>query len=143
LSLYRGLGTHLTGVIPARSLHFFVYGSAKRMLTQKYHADSSMIPIISSATAGATVVTVTQPIWLIKTRLQLQTQHSIDTLYTTPWDAFKKILQTEGYQALFKGMSASYLGLSETIIQFTIYESLKSYILKFKKKRFPSWSVSD
>lgn len=135
LSLYRGLGTHLTGVIPARSLHFFVYGSAKRMLTQKYHADSSMIPIISSATAGATVVTVTQPIWLIKTRLQLQTQHSIDTLYTTPWDAFKKILQTEGYQALFKGMSASYLGLSETIIQFTIYESLKLYILKFKKKK--------
>jgi len=135
LALYRGLGTHLAGVIPARSLHFLVYGSAKRILTQKLETESSIIPMISAATAGATVVTITQPIWLVKTRLQLQTQHCQDTLYTNPWQALLNIIKTEGFKAIFKGMSASYLGLTETVLQFTIYETLKSSLLQHKRKK--------
>jgi solute carrier family 25 protein 33/36 len=136
MSLYRGLGTHLTGVIPARSMHFFVYGTAKKILSQKFQTDATIIPVISSAAAGATVVTLTQPIWLIKTRLQLQTHYCKDTLYSSPMDAFKIIVRTEGSKALFKGMSASYLGLSETVIQFTIYERAKLNYIKYKKKNY-------
>jgi len=141
--LYRGLGTHLTGVIPARSLHFLVYGSAKRFLTQKLQNESSwVIPIISSAAAGATVVTITQPIWLVKTRLQLQTQHCKDTLYKNPWHAVATIIKTEGASALFKGLSASYLGLTETVIQFTTYESLKGSLIRSRRKKDPDANLS-
>jgi solute carrier family 25 protein 33/36 len=133
-SLYRGLGTHLAGVIPARSIHFFVYGTSKRVLTQKLQTESWIIPIISSAMAGATVVTFTSPIWLVKTRLQLQTLIDKTTLYNNPWHALKTIIENEGCKALFKGMSASYLGLTETVIQFSIYESMKSTELQYKRK---------
>uniref|UniRef100_A0A6B2LAK3 Mitochondrial carrier protein n=1 Tax=Arcella intermedia TaxID=1963864 RepID=A0A6B2LAK3_9EUKA len=130
MSLYRGLGTHLSGVIPARSLHFFVYGSVKSSLSEKLPKDSWWIPILSSGAAGATVITFTQPIWLVKTRLQLQTTHAAETLYKSPWDALVKTIQNEGLGALLKGMSASYLGLSETVLQFTIYEAMKNEIHK-------------
>jgi len=134
-SLYRGLGTHLVGVIPARSLHFLVYGISKRALTQKLECEQSwIIPIISSATAGATVVTFTQPIWLVKTRLQLQTLFYKETMYNSPFHALRTIIHTEGFMALFKGMSASYLGLTETVLQFSIYESMKSSSLQYKRK---------
>jgi len=131
-SLYRGLGTHLSGVVPARAIHFFVYGSVKGILSKKMPRESWWIPIISAATAGATVVTVTQPIWLVKTRLQLQTNHAQETLYKSPWDALVKTINNEGKLAIFKGMSASYLGLTETVLQFTIYEIMKNKILQQK-----------
>jgi len=128
LSLYRGLGTHLSGVIPARAMHFFVYGSVKTILSQKMPRESWWIPVISAASAGATVVTVTQPIWLVKTRLQLQTRTAQETMYKSPWDALIKTINSEGKSAIFKGMSASYLGLTETVLQFTIYEIMKNKI---------------
>jgi len=114
---------------------FFVYGTSKRVLTQKLQTESFIIPIISSAAAGATVVTFTQPIWLVKTRLQLQTLLNKETLYNNPWHALKTIYQTEGFKALFKGMSASYLGLTETVLQFSIYETMKSSVLQYKRKK--------
>jgi len=132
LSLYRGLGTHLSGVIPARAMHFLVYGSVKTILSQKMPRDSWWIPIISAASAGATVVTVTQPIWLVKTRLQLQTKHAQETMYKSPWDALMKTINSEGISAIFKGMSASYLGLTETVLQFTIYETMKNKLIHRK-----------
>jgi len=132
LALYRGLGTHLSGVIPARAMHFFVYGSVKTLLAQRMPGESWWIPIISAATAGATVVTVTQPIWFVKTRLQFQTMHAQETMYKSPWDTLVKTIKSEGKSALFKGMSASYLGLTETVLQFTIYESLKNTLLHTK-----------
>jgi len=102
--------------------------------TQKMVKDSWYIPVISSATAGAVVVTVMQPIWLIKTRLQLQTRHVEDTLYKNPYDALVKTIKCEGKSALYKGMSASYLGLTETVLQFTIYETLKNKLSKSKSE---------
>eukprot|EP01126_Amoeba_proteus_P036769 TRINITY_DN3757_c0_g2_i15.p1 TRINITY_DN3757_c0_g2~~TRINITY_DN3757_c0_g2_i15.p1 ORF type:complete len:235 (+),score=34.32 TRINITY_DN3757_c0_g2_i15:208-912(+) len=149
LGLYRGLGTHCAGVIPARSLHFLVYGNMKNFLESRFPANyRDYFPIVASGLAGATVVTLLQPLWFIKTRLQLQTIQSTSTsykLYSGFWDVYLKTVKLEGYSALYKGLSASYLGLTETIIQFTLYEKLKSCKLEDKKKRekSPVLSISE
>jgi solute carrier family 25 protein 33/36 len=43
------------------------------------------------------------------------------------WDVIKKILREEGVRGFYKGMSASYLGVTEGTIQWTLYERLKVY----------------
>lgn len=80
--LYRGLGMHLVGIFPARSIHFFLYGNTKNFLIDKevFDKDSSMVPLCSAILAGFTVVTTTQPIWFVKTRLQLQTKTAKETV---------------------------------------------------------------
>lgn len=76
---------------------------------------------------GVITSTATNPIWVIKTRLQLQgngiSSGSMETLMN--------ILKQEGIKGLYKGMSASYLGVAEGTIQWVIYENLKK-----------KWSVS-
>jgi solute carrier family 25 protein 33/36 len=121
---FKGLGPNLIGVIPARSINFFTYGNGKRIYTELNNGkETAGVHLISAATAGIVTATATNPIWVIKTRLQLQGngvrryQGSIDCLY--------HIVREEGIRGLYKGMSASYLGVAEGTIQWVIYENLK------------------
>lgn len=72
--------------------------------------------------SGIVTSTVTNPIWVIKTRLQLQGKQRV---YKNSLDCSLKILQQEGVKGFYKGMSASYLGVAEGTIQWVIYENLK------------------
>lgn len=70
--LYRGLGPNLVGVIPARSIYFFSYGTTKEWLTRSFELTGTTVSFLAGVVAGVAVVTTTQPIWLVKTRMQLQ-----------------------------------------------------------------------
>ena len=59
---------------------------------------------------------------MVKTRLQLQGKQRI---YTSSFNCTLNILKQEGLKGLYKGMSASYLGVAEGTIQWVIYENLK------------------
>lgn len=60
---------------------------------------------------------------MIKTRLQLQGAHGVRN--ANSWNCLKNIIRQEGVAGLYKGMSASYLGVAEGTIQWVIYENLK------------------
>jgi len=75
-----------------------------------------------------------QPLWLVKTRLQLQTNLASETQYKGPLDALRKTVQKEGVRGLYRGLGASYLGLTETVLQFTFYEILKDKHTEWKEK---------
>ena len=43
-----------------------------------------------------------------------------------------EVYQTDGLRGFYRGMSASYAGISETVIHFVIYESIKQKLLEYK-----------
>lgn len=51
-------------------------------------------------------------------------------------DAVRRIYREEGMCAFFRGLSVSYLGLTETAIQFTCYDMLKRGL--YKRNEEPS-----
>ncbi|KAI8370084.1 mitochondrial carrier domain-containing protein [Choanephora cucurbitarum] len=120
---FKGLGPNLVGVIPARAINFYTYGNGKRILTElNQNKETSFVHLASAAIAGIVTATVTNPIWVVKTRLQLQGKHR---LHKSSLDCTKHIFKKEGAKGLFKGMGASYLGVIESAIQWVIYEDLK------------------
>ncbi|KHJ99547.1 hypothetical protein OESDEN_00450 [Oesophagostomum dentatum] len=42
----------------------------------------------------------------------------------------RRVYQREGIRGFYKGVTASYAGISETMIQFVIYERLRGYLLR-------------
>lgn len=48
------------------------------------------------------------------------------------FECLRRVYQTEGLRGFYRGMSASYAGISETVIHFVIYESIKRRILEAK-----------
>lgn len=130
-SLFKGLGPNLVGVIPARSINFFTYGLGKDFFSRHLNngQESVQIHLMSAACAGIITSTATNPIWLVKTRLQLDKAAENGTRqYKNSWDTITKVVQQEGIRGLYRGLSASYLGVAESTIQWVLYEQMKKFI---------------
>ncbi|KAF3359676.1 Endoglucanase-4 [Verticillium dahliae VDG1] len=48
--------------------------------------------------------------------------------YRNSIDCIRQVLGTEGIRGLYKGMSASYLGVTESTLQWMMYEQMKRYL---------------
>ena len=71
-ALFKGLGPNLIGVAPSRAIYFSAYSTTKTFCNEKFPApDSPPVHICSAAAAGFVSSTATNPIWFVKTRLQL------------------------------------------------------------------------
>ncbi|MXQ82362.1 hypothetical protein E5288_WYG010990 [Bos mutus] len=130
-SLFRGLGPNLVGVAPSRAIYFAAYSNCKEKLNGLFDPDSTQVHMISAAMAGFTAITATNPIWLIKTRLQLDARNRGEKRMGA-FECVRKVYQTDGLRGFYRGMSASYAGISETVIHFVIYESIKQKLLEYK-----------
>lgn len=125
---------------------------------------------------------VTNPIWVVKTRLQLS-QHTSSSAkkaaastlagsahkpsalfssispslpstnplhpspppttkppFTNAYTCLKYIVRTEGIKGLYKGLSASMLGVSEGVIHWTVYERFKGMGISEKGGKLGEWT---
>ncbi|XP_029700353.1 solute carrier family 25 member 36-A-like isoform X2 [Takifugu rubripes] len=130
-SLFRGLGPNLIGVAPSRAIYFAAYSTAKEKLNGVLEPDSTQVHMVSAGMAGFTAITTTNPIWLIKTRLQLDARNRGERRMSA-LDCMRRVYRREGLRGFYRGMSASYAGISETVIHFVIYESIKRRLLEAK-----------
>jgi solute carrier family 25 folate transporter 32 len=74
--------------------------------------------------ASALTALVANPLFLIKTRLQLQLRQAPGN-YTGMVHALRSIVGTEGVAGLYKGIGPALLLTSHGAIQFSVYERLK------------------
>jgi solute carrier family 25 protein 33/36 len=128
-ALFKGLGPTLVGVVPARSINFFTYGNGKQLLAQRFNdgVETPLIHLAAAAIAGVTTSTCTNPIWVVKTRLQLESRakNAGSRGIGGSLAMVRQIAREEGVRGFYKGLSASFLGVTEGAIQWTLYEHLK------------------
>ncbi|KAF2720403.1 mitochondrial carrier [Polychaeton citri CBS 116435] len=148
--LFRGLGPNLVGVVPARAINFWAYGNGKKFISKHFFGgeDGSAVHLFAAASAGIMTGTATNPIWLVKTRLQLDKQHAgpdgQGRQYKNAADCVIKTVRQEGIRGLYRGLSASYLGVSESTLQWVLYERAKRGLADRQRDlllsgRQPSW----
>jgi solute carrier family 25 protein 33/36 len=125
---FKGLKPTLVGIIPARSLYFYAYGQTKSTLgkTGLVAEGTDLNAIISGFAAGVVSNTATNPIWMVKTRMQLLADHTAGQVaYKGYQEAIGAIFKEEGIGGFYRGLSASYWGCTEGAIQFLLYERIK------------------
>jgi solute carrier family 25 protein 33/36 len=142
-SLFRGLGPSLTGVVPATAIKFYAYGNCKRLYPEVFglDRDATSTHALSAATAGVVTGTATNPIWLVKTRLQLDRTH-VNTdgttrppQYRNSYDCVKQVVRQEGVKGLYRGLAASYLGVIETTLHLASYERIKVAVARHYERK--------
>jgi solute carrier family 25, member 33/36 len=130
--LFKGLPAQLVGIVPARGISFFTYGTSKRFISETFNngVEGPLVHLSSAAMAVALTASATNPIWVIKTRLQLDQRRSAisgadSRMYKSAMDCLAKTVRTEGVRGLYTGLSASLLGISESASQWMLYEEAK------------------
>ena len=149
-ALFKGLGPNLVGVVPARSINFYTYGNGKRLISERLNGgqENAWVHLSAAAIAGITTGTATNPIWVIKTRLQLDKSKAEKAgtnavrRYKNSWDCIVQTVRAEGVRGLYRGLSASYLGVSESTLRWVLYEQGKAYLRRREEKLVASGGQS-
>ncbi|KIX05087.1 uncharacterized protein Z518_05959 [Rhinocladiella mackenziei CBS 650.93] len=128
--MYRGLGPMLLGYLPTWAVYLTVYEN-----TREFWYDQCgswwVARCYSSLTAGACSTVLTNPIWVIKTRLMSQSTKAASDGMRAPWhytstlDAAMKMYRTEGIRSFYSGLTPALLGLTHVAVQFPLYEFFK------------------
>ena len=107
----RGLGKGLTATIAREGPSFAVYFGSYDLIRQNFsqvlgvpvHQLGSQYLFLSGGLAGCLTWISTYPFDVLKTRIQLDTQH----MYKGIWDCFRKSVANEGGMVLFRGLSSA------------------------------------
>lgn len=145
-ALFKGLGPNLVGVVPARAINFYAYGNGKRIFSEYFNngQEAAWVHLFAAASAGIVTSTATNPIWLVKTRLQLDKSNAERTgthfnrQYKNSLDCTMQTLRKEGIRGLYRGLSASYLGVTESTLQWVLYEQMKLHLSRRESKLLAS-----
>ncbi|XP_017954116.1 mitochondrial carrier protein Rim2 isoform X2 [Drosophila navojoa] len=140
-ALFKGLGPNLVGVAPSRAIYFSTYSQTKNSLNSLgfVERDSPLVHIMSAASAGFVASTATNPIWFVKTRLQLDYNAKVQM---TVRQCIERVYAQGGIAAFYKGITASYFGICETMVHFVIYEFIKSKLLEQRNQRHSDTKTS-
>uniref|UniRef100_A0A674N9Z3 Solute carrier family 25 member 33 n=1 Tax=Takifugu rubripes TaxID=31033 RepID=A0A674N9Z3_TAKRU len=123
-SLFRGLGPNLVGVAPSRAIYFAAYSKSKEIFNGLLVPNSGAVHMSSAGVAAFVTNSLMNPVWMVKTRMQLEKKARGEKKMNALQCA-RYVYKTEGIRGFYRGLTASYAGISETMICFLIYETLK------------------
>jgi solute carrier family 25 folate transporter 32 len=133
----------LMGYLPTWAVYLTVYENTRDFW---YEQSGSwwVARCYSSLTAGACSTVLTNPIWVIKTRLMSQSTKSASDGMRAPWhytstfDAARKMYHAEGIQSFYSGLTPALLGLTHVAVQFPLYEYFKMKFTGFGMGEHPA-----
>ncbi|KAM5579493.1 hypothetical protein ABKV19_009329 [Rosa sericea] len=123
-ALYRGFGTSLMGTVPARALYMAALEITKSNVgtaTVRLGFSESSAAAIANAVAGLSAAMAAQLVWtpidVVSQRLMVQGgvnpnakfPKASSCKYVNGYDAFRKILHTDGPRGLYRGFGISIL----------------------------------
>lgn len=128
-SLYRGLTPNLVGNASSWAFFFFFKSRADRALASLRPAERSTRPspldyLLSPAVAGALTTVLTNPVWVIKTRM-LSSDRAAEGAYPSMTAGARRIYRSEGLRGFYRGLGVSLIGVSHGSVQFAVYEPAK------------------
>lgn len=138
-NLYRGIGPNLFGSTSAWALYFYFYRQYKNLSLSLSDLtnDSSLKSwhyLISAFAAGWTTSTITNPIWVIKTRM-ISTAKDEPGAYKSMVHGIKQIFKDEGFIGFYRGLTPALLNVSQGAVQLSLYDIIKQRLITDNKEK--------
>ncbi|EEY14060.1 solute carrier family 25 member 36 [Verticillium alfalfae VaMs.102] len=137
-SLYRGLTPNLIGNASSWASFFFFKSRIERLLaggTDRTTRDRTLSTphfLLSAAGAGALTQVLTNPVWVLKTRM-LSSDRGDAGAYPSMLAGARRILATEGWRGFYRGLAVGLVGVSHGAVQFAVYEPAKRVYLRARR----------
>jgi solute carrier family 25 folate transporter 32 len=125
---FTGLSPTLVGFVPTWMIYFSTYPNFKSFYGDFGLADGAGLHMLSAVSAGVVTDVLTNPIWVVKTRMQTQILRPNEAKYKNFMEAIQRLVREEGARGLYKGLAPQLVGLVHVGIQFPLYERMKKEI---------------
>lgn len=149
LSLYKGLGAVVIGIVPKMALRFSSYEFYRSLLYKEDGSITTSGTFVAGVGAGITeAVAVVNPMEVVKIRLQAQHHSMADPLdipkYRNAPHAAYVIVKEEGFKTLYRGVSLTAARQATNQgVNFTVYSKIKEYLQNYHQTEvLPSWETS-
>ncbi|CAH8668079.1 unnamed protein product [Heterobilharzia americana] len=139
-ALFKGLLPTLVGVLPSRGIYFCAYHNGQLFFEKYFQSGSSAVYLCAAGIGSITASSLTNPIWFVKTRLQLDSRPGHSPI--TVSQIIRNTWNRDGFRGFYRGVSASYFGSLETALNFVVYENFKSELLWKEHKRRQNLALS-
>ena len=135
--LSRGLLPSVLGIIPYAGVDLAVYSSLKDWYVRLNPGSSPTVPILLAcgAISSTTGQLVAYPFQLVRTKLQSQgvsrghTGSGLLPTYSGMFDCFKKVVATDGFFGLYRGLSSNFAKAIPAIsISYAVYETMEKQL---------------
>lgn len=86
---------------------------------------------VAAVAGGSCAIILTNPLWVVKTRLMSQTNISARNgprEYKSAVDVARKMYCREGAASFYSGLTPALLGVTHLAVQFPLYEQFKRYL---------------
>ncbi|KAF3941236.1 Mitoferrin [Dactylella cylindrospora] len=152
--LYAGLESALFGISVTNFVYYYWYewsrgffetANVRRGVGKKLGTLESMA---AGALAGSATVLITNPIWVINTRMTARKNDKTEESSELPTlenptpkkspstlSVLRQLLKNEGFKALFAGVIPALVLVINPILQYTIFEQLKNLLEKRRGSR--------
>ena len=132
-AFFKSYNTTIFMNIPFVSIHFASYESCKKMLRKSPEDEGLMTQVVAGGIAGGAAAAATNPLDVVKTRLQTEGVVSEATQYKTSssssFSVLRNIIQSEGYGALMHGMRPRIMfHAPAAAISWMTYETCKKFL---------------
>jgi len=150
--LYAGLDSALFGIGVTNFIYYYWYEWSKsffeRAAIKAGRASRKLTTIesmLAGAIAGSATVLITNPIWVVNTRMTARKQESDEVLPGV--EKAKKpstigttlaIIREEGFKTFFAGVLPALVLVINPILQYTLFEQMKNFIEGRKRRVTPT-----
>eukprot|EP00039_Didymoeca_costata_P012258 m.175624 g.175624 ORF g.175624 m.175624 type:complete len:326 (+) comp15432_c1_seq9:302-1279(+) len=137
---YRGIVPAIITVPAFWACYWPCYVLGKRKLAASDEFKNSppwLQHMMAAVFAGGLSDVITNPLWVIRTRMQADVFRPSKGRKTMASVASNMVRQ-EGVRSLYKGLKATLLGLGHSGVQFPVYEKLKALALERRKAHEPN-----
>jgi solute carrier family 25 folate transporter 32 len=130
-SFYRGLMPNMIGNSVSWGMYFMWYANIKDWIASvrgHQHGGQKLSAgdyFLASGASGVVTAVLTNPIWVIKTRM-LSTARDSPGAYRSISHGTYDLYKSEGIKGFYRGLLPSLFGVSHGAIQFMAYEQLKN-----------------
>ncbi|KDQ64474.1 hypothetical protein JAAARDRAFT_28106 [Jaapia argillacea MUCL 33604] len=141
LGLYNGLNSSLMGIAVTNGAYYYFYERTRGIILSGRKGSKALSTLESMLTgliAGSATTLISNPIWVVQTSQAIQTmQSSSESAQGRPAlqklgtiQTIQQILRKDGLGAFWRGIGPALVLVINPVIQYTVFEQLKNFIIR-------------